>query len=351
MSAANGKFMVWESEMDDFQRQIIQHRLEKPLIVRGCAGSGKTVIAVWYLHNVISNSKGSVQLIVYTKALKDYIVEGCRGIGIDQNKIDYYYNWRKHPKPVDYILVDEAQDFSETAIHLFMSHAKKSLLLFGDSSQQVYSFRKARGGEPPLSMDEIQRITGYPPESLAFNYRLPKTVASVAECINAEGDILKERCKSTVTEKPFILRYATAQDQLEAIAQIIRTRRLEDVAILLPNNEKVKNAVQFFRSWGMGVEAKYNENERIVSDLNFASTAKPKIMTYHSAKGLEFRAVFIPECERRNVGRFLEPLYVAMTRTYQSLYILYSGQLPTALQGVSADLYESAIRTREVEVL
>lgn|GEM_PF-5067787 len=88
-------FYIRESEMDDFQRKVINRRSENSLIVRGCAGSGKSVIAFWRLHDIVSNNKGTVQIVVYTKSLKDYFVEGCRGEGIDPRLIDYWYTGDK----------------------------------------------------------------------------------------------------------------------------------------------------------------------------------------------------------------------------------------------------------------
>ena len=75
------------------------------------------------------------------------------------------------------------------------------------------------------------------------------------------------------------------------------------------------------------------------------------VMTYHSAKGLQFRAVFLPCCEEESLSTFSNPLYVAMTRTYQSLYVLYTGRLAPVLQQVPSDLYENDLKTRETEVL
>lgn len=341
-------FYIKESEMDDFQRKVVNRRSENSLIVRGCAGSGKSVIAFWRLHDIVSNHKGSVQIVVYTKSLKEYFVEGCRGEGIDPNLIDYWHNWKRNPKRSDYILVDEAQDFAEADIEMFEEYANKALLLYGDSSQQIYSFR--RGEETPVSMDDIQRITGFPTEQLVFNHRLPAQVARVAEYVNAENDDLAGRCTEEGDEKPYFLRYPSEDDQLDAIAQLIRSRGLDDVGVLLPRNDQVKYVASYLSSQGLNVEYKYSENRSSHDNLNFA-TSNPKIMTYHSAKGLQFRAVFLPECEEGRMDSFLEPLYVAMTRTYQSLYVMYSDELPSVLQDVDDDLYERDIKAKETEVL
>lgn len=40
----------------------------------------------------------------------------------------------------DYIIVDEAQDFSKEDIELFRSKARKALLLYGDSPTTLYFY-------------------------------------------------------------------------------------------------------------------------------------------------------------------------------------------------------------------
>ncbi len=347
---ARKNFYVKESEMDDYQRKVIQRRSEGSLIVRGCAGSGKSVLAFWKLHDIVSNKKGSVQLIVYTKALREYFIQGCRGEGIDASLVDYYHNWNKHPKTTDYMIVDETQDFSESQIKQFLSHANKALLLYGDSSQQIYSFRKMKGDEAPVNMEDIHRITEFPMEQLVFNHRLPAKVARVAQALNAEYDDLEGRCREEGTELPYILKYPSRDDQLNAIVDIIKTRSFEDVGILVPKNEDVKVIADYLRSRGLNVESKYSERATNYSNLNFA-TSNPKVLTYHSAKGLQFEAVFLPECEARLAGNFLEPLYVAMTRTYQSLYIMYSEALPQQMDKIAVTDYSASLRSAETELL
>jgi superfamily I DNA/RNA helicase len=86
----------------------------------------------------------------------------------------------------------------------------------------------------------------------------------------------------------------------------------------------------------LNVEAKCNRS----IDLNFNSD-NPKILTYHSAKGLQFEAVFIPECTYDRDDS--NPLYVAITRTYQSLYITHSGNLSNFFDAVPKDLYETSL--------
>ena len=64
--------------------------------------------------------------------------------------------------------------------------------------------------------------------------------------------------------------------------------------------------------------------------LNF-DTTNPKLMTYHSAKGLQFQTVFLLAVTQPTEPVQQKALYVAITRTYRDLYVLYSNELPAIL--------------------
>lgn len=344
-------FYINESEMDDYQRQIINKKSDRSFIVTGCAGSGKSVLALWRYHDIVKKNEGTVQIIVFTTTLKDYFIEGCQGIGLNTDCIFHKKEWEKHPYSSDFILVDEAQDFSEADIRYFMQCANKALLLYGDSSQQLYGWLEKKGEAPRVDMDQIHGITSYPIEPLVFNHRLPKTIAKVAERVMPEEDSLAERCRNEGYKKPFLLKCDSLEKQIEQVGQIIKSRGFQDVGILLPRNEDVERVASMLQKQGLTIEAKYTKNNSTVSNLRF-STSNPKVMTYHSAKGLQFEAVFLPNCHASSLGAFTGPLYVAMTRTYQSLYILYSETLPVQLQPlVNTDLVETSLITRETELL
>lgn len=343
-------FFVKDSELDDFQRKIIDKRTDNSFIVKGCAGSGKSILALWKAKQIQNENKGSYQIIVFTKALKRYMSDGIRHIGIpDANVVNFdaCFYWTKEPKwergswkrgDFDYIIVDEAQDFSEEDIRLLKSKARKALLLYGDSAQQLYQFID---GKNTISMEQMAVTTGYQTEQLVFNHRLPKKIARVAAYISSVDDDLEGRCTNEGNEKPKIYCCRSFNAQMDKIAEIIRNRNFEDVGILFRNNEKVKQAYDYLKNKGLNVEAKINRD----MDLDFNSD-NPKILTYHSAKGLQFEAVFIPDCtcedeEDRN------PLYVAITRSYQSLYILHSGDLSSFFDDVPENLYETTTNNTE----
>ena len=329
-------FYVKDSELDDYQVRVINKKTDKSYIVKGCAGSGKSILALWKAKQIQDENRGTYMYIVFTKALMQYMADGIREVGISQRNVDYHWHWvnRAGCPSADYIIVDEAQDFSKEDIELFKSRAKKALLLYGDSAQQLYTFIQDK---KTVSMEDIQYFTKLPVEQLVFNHRLPKKVARVAQYLNSESDELEERCTEEGTEKPKILEYPTLEKQYDAIIDLIKNKHMEDVGILFRQNDEVEEAYNYFQEHGMNVEAKYGR----FMDLDFTSD-NPKLMTYHSSKGLQFENVFLPDCtveddENRN------PLYVAVTRTYRSLYIMHSGNLSSLFDDVPEDLYDTSL--------
>lgn len=153
--------------------------------------------------------------------------------------------------------------------------------------------------------------------------------------------------KSPETAMPRFIKYDSQKSQIEAIHRIIGKNNLEDVAILLPHNEDVFNMHRQLSALGGNYEMRYNDKEdwRNSKDtLDFDST-NPKIMTYHSAKGLQFETVFLPFIENfeeidEHGKSSRKALYVAMTRTYRYLYIMYTDNLPSPLSKIDKILYK-----------
>ena len=333
---AKRSFYVKDSELDDYQVKVINKKTDNSYIVKGCAGSGKSILALWKAKQIQDERKGSFLYIVFTKALMQYMADGIQQVGISQRNVDYHWHWvnRAGCPSADYIIVDEAQDFSREDIELFRSKARKALLLYGDTAQQLYEFIQDK---QTVSMEDIQYFTKFPVEQLVFNHRLPKKIARLAQYLNSERDELEERCTEEGIEKPKIIKYDSISQQYDSIISLIKNKNMEDVGILFRNNKEVENAYNYFKSQGVNVESKYGS----FMDLDFNSD-NPKMMTYHSSKGLQFEHVFIPECIVEGTDD-MNPLYVAITRTYRSLYIMHSGNLSTLFDNVPKSIYDTSL--------
>lgn len=337
-------FMVKESMLDDYQMDLLDRTLDRSLVVSGCAGSGKSVIALQKAKRIQAEKGRDYTVIVFTKALKDYMQAGRQELGLS-DAFYHHYDWKKRrgmPK-ADYVIVDEAQDFTREEIQEFINSARKNIFFFGDTAQSIYG-----GLKDTLSMREIgSMLPNADAVPLYFNYRLPKPIAKVTQTYIGVGvDPYRERTyKSTENQKPRFIRYSSNEDQIKAIARIIKARNLTDVGILVPHNEAIPKMSQLLNGQGINHEIRYNDKDDFhnsVDTLNFNST-NPKLMTYHSAKGLQFETVFLPFVESADSDDMRKALYVAMTRTYRNLYVMYSNySMPSPLSSVPSDLYISS---------
>ena len=337
-------WMVKESELDDDQIRVLSATLDKSCVVSGCAGSGKSVLALIKAQRIQKERGGNYEIIVYTKALCQYMNSGRKELGL---KNDIYYHWEwtnKHHRPsADYVIVDEIQDFTQEEISEFINATKKNFFFFGDTAQSIYE-----GLKDTLSVEAIGYMlpmSQRPKEwGLYRNYRLPVSVARFVQNVGVglpefEEAIYKSPIRNTV---PCVLQYGNTQEQIAAIKRIINRNDLEDVAILLPDNESVKQVSSYLTNMDVNHELKYQDSNNWhnnVENLNF-NTTNPKVMTYHSAKGLQFETVFLP-CVNSSAERNRKALYVAMTRTYKDLYVMYSGSMPDVLRRIPTSQYKT----------
>lgn len=352
---AKKDWMIIESELDEDQIKVLMATNDKSCLVSGCAGSGKSVLALIKAQRIQKEKGDNYQIIVYTKALCNYMNAGRETLGL-HNDFHYHWHWRNRlacPSS-DYVIVDEIQDFTQEEIQEFIEATNRNFFFFGDTAQSIY-----QGLKDTMPVNAINRLFPFDREpknfSLYRNYRLPIPAARVAQYVGIDLDAYDEKTyKSKETAIPKFIKYDSLNDQISAIARIIKRNNLTDVGILLPHNDDVRTVCTILNSNGIDHEAKYEDKENwrnSVNNLNF-TTSNPKVMTYHSAKGLQFETVFLPnicplsDSDDRRISE-QKSLYVAMTRTYRYLYVMYSGFLPYPLSNVPSSLYS----TSEIEIV
>lgn len=351
---AKRNFYVSENQLDDFQLGVINRKTDSSLLVKGCAGSGKTLLALLKAKRITDAGEGSVIFIVLTKALLRFISDAVQEMNFKENfQCFSYHQWLGRGSPAaDFVFVDEATDFDAGKIGEFQNAARRALFLYGDSAQQLYTFDRSRTA---LSMEELKAQTDFALTSLNNNHRLPAKVARLAKYLNTELDLSGESpsalpftCIYEGVSLPKVLLLPNFVAQLEFIKAQVENRGLQDVGILLRSNEEVEATFQYLAGMGLMAERKFNSTaEQSVMTLDFHSV-RPKIMTYHSAKGLQFETVFVLLPGFYGTGTYLsseevKALYVATTRTYDELFILHTTPLPPILGRIPSDLYEDKL--------
>lgn len=337
---------------DPYEIKALTAVLDKSCVVYGCAGSGKSLLALVKAARIQKEKNTSnYQVIVYTKALCGFLNDGKNQLGLTGN-FTYYWHWknRESSPSADYIIVDEIQDFNQEEIQEFIHSAKKYFYFYGDTAQSIYDGFPEKGKTMPV--DEIgylfpsnQRPKYMP---LYYNYRSPLPVAKIAWHIGIDLEPFDETTyKSEEKALPKFILYNNIDEQIDAIIRIKRNHpELDDIGILVPANEQVQIIHEKFLKKGFNHEVRYsvtnpNGINTRKDTLNF-DTTNPKLMTYHSAKGLQFETVFLPAVMQPTSPVQQKALYVAMTRTYRDLYVMYSGNMPEILaQPALKGLYET----------
>lgn len=423
------------SNLDDSQRNIIVQNIDKSIVVRGAAGSGKTNLAI---HRALqAKDKGSYAILIFTIALKRMIAYGMETLRLDKERIAYEWAWthrgfdltgdvycQKNPQTgiimrdvlflvndmdvrkfiradrtadtyavdfadwvdgkfyyafgrrtswfeevtmdtdfsvtdtdnyelipsgtmykqaeekIDYLIVDEAQDFNITD---YQSKIKpkvgKSLSLFGDSAQQM--------NKNGSKIEDIAIALDYDRLSLDYNYRLPKSIAKVAQQIQSSNvDLMSNNRKDGGNSdypnypKPVIAKFGSRQEELQGILNRIQMEDLDDVAILVPTEADVMEVNKFLNDNGVQTQVHYRTGNvvpfRTINTLDFSNNDLPCILTYYAAKGSEFDNVFVPFANAAN-PKDRNSFYVACTRSSRNLVISYSGKRTPYLNDVSKE--------------
>lgn len=333
---ADSEFYIDYSSLDDIQRQLIDRKNNKSMVVTGSAGSGKSLIALHKAKQLAATGE-SYSIIVYTKTLRKYFEDGMKALGL--RNVSHYHQWRHNKRKVKFMIVDECQDFTPAQINEIREYGEYCFF-FGDTAQSIMGFT-----ESTMPVEETARFLRVTPNELYFNYRLTKDIAKLGEQVGNVED-LEFKCKRS-GEKPNLIVASSFDAQLDRIAEIIKNRSLTNVGVLLPFNTKDKGymSVEYVKEYlkrkGVTCEFKYNANQETEMDLDFHST-NPKIMTWWCAKGLQFKDVFIPGCETSFSPDKRAALYVAMTRCSERLYIGYSRSLNTFFPSPTSPIYNNS---------
>ena len=345
-------WMVPVHRLDEYQRSVIVEcgRLEgQPQWIRGFAGSGKTVLVVETVHRILaSNPTARVCIVVYTHALKDLIGSGIKsGLRVP---VMTYHQFLKTSQTYDVVLVDEVQDIPMEKLKAINANAGR-LILAGDSEQSIYD-----NGCSPLELDSVISPRSH---ELTISYRLTQKIIDLAKCVLPNSSLAKIVSTGRMEEVQVTL--VKGESQYEELSWVWdRARRFADPqdpsAILLPSHSNIQKLLCTLmkKESGQTVDIPSNRYGKpdygAVNDqlrdagvpLRYLGNSYGSldesdgesltyVMTYHSAKGLDFESVFLPllGLDTHIWGRDPEIekrlFFVAMTRSRKNLFISYSG--------------------------
>jgi len=368
--------MIREDQLDPEQRDFINVESKKAgnILIKGFAGSGKSVLLVHSLKNIIQNEPNAqVAVVVYTHSLIDMFKTGMRELNLPNIPVMTYYEFvEKDSKNYDYIFCDEVQDLPAKVLYE-MNNRTRKVIVAGDSNQSIYD-KDPRWGESVVIPDKIGDIINARAFTLNIIHRLTRSIINSVQKILPSMNIWG--AKRDLTKVDVNIRLCEAASEQEEVNYIYQealkgTNVGDTAAILFPTNDSIIKFVNLILSvndkpqwtekvneWGRPDYGDLNNHFRKngiklqfigsgYGDLKDAEQYKEAIlMTYHSSKGLDFDNVFLPF---QNTHFYLhstkaETLFiVAMTRSRKNLYLTYFGHTHSLIDKFKSECTQISI--------
>ncbi len=358
-------------------------------IIYGIAGSGKTVLLIARAKLISEqNPESRILVLCYNVTLRVYLASCLKDYRNVQ--VRNFHQWANVPfernedpeltgerwlarvgsKPIpetdlfDTILVDEAQDFAASWYRCVVAALRGGedgdLLIVHDGSQGLYGDKKIRWKEVGVrAKGRTQR------NDLAKNYRntgeilrlatqfarTPKDdeVSDSPAIVTVDPTLCQRRFHS-----PILLSFPNRTEELRAVRSIIEkltTGQFEplpsykvepaEIAVLYRNNPRHPEFEQLSNAPAVTWLNRSTNDRLKVTDNN------TKLLTIHSAKGLQFRVVIIICCNDMP-ARFSDTTmvaerstsYVALTRAEELLILTHTGSSEFVRELLSSQLVD-----------
>jgi len=345
-------WMIRYDKLDDDQKDFVDNEINKRgnIWIQGFAGSGKSVMLIHALRKkMISSPNAKVCVVVYTHSLIDMFKTGMAELGMPSVPVMTYHQFKKGYDNYDYIFCDEVQDLPADVLSQ-MKARSQHVYVAGDSNQSIYEYTVTPG--------EIGNIINARPFILTRIYRLTRSIMNAVSNLLPNLNIFGSR--RDMTKKDVSVRLGEADDKNEEVNYIWEqasnaTSEGYSAAVLLPKHNYIidfanrllqqngkpewdfeennwgkpdyKSLNRHFKNQGLKVEYVGNGYG---SFQNADRKRNLILMTYHSAKGLDFDNVFLPFLSKNlSISRHDEEtlFMVAITRSKMNLFITYSGYL------------------------
>ena len=342
------QWMVPHNRLGEMQLHVLDSCMKdgsKRHWIRGFAGSGKTVLLVHAIVEALARNPGlSACVVVYTHALKDLV-----GTGIPEHlgrvPVMTYHHFRSHPEHYDLIIVDEVQDLEEGVLDLLVQCSKK-LIVAGDEDQSIYEKR--------VTSAEIERIVSPTKHKLEILYRLTEALRDIVRTILPNSLIQGARISRMANVQITLGHADNTSQEIEWCWRQARkfAKQGDPAAILLPKHSLIRRFINGVCDSEGVTRPGYEKTERGKLDYNrvnehiekcglnlqyignnFGSLAESDrrplvyLMTYHSAKGLDYDTVFLPHLDDgvdfgpRDQAMDRRLFFVATTRSRRNLFM------------------------------
>ena len=374
------KWMVSINDLDAVQARAIENILDNQdenHWVKGFAGSGKTIVLTHVLKRLATTKPPiKVCFATFTHALKDLIESGLTKTELARIDISTFNGLGKLRNDYDLLVADEMQDIPSRVLPTL---AKKSdvLIIAADLDQSIYrsacSVSELNAAVKPAKEHQLREI-----------HRINENVFEIATSVYTDAKVVSQTTVRQDDEQARMYEGASMRDEFVTMfEEAVRVSAKESPsAILLPSKallDKFIATIAAANSYaGIPPSVKDGERPEIgeqadpfkeINDylkkcksplqvfgggsgsLSDSDTRKMVyLMTYHSAKGLDFANVFLPHLTE-DVS--LEPMkgasddqerrlfFVASTRARERLYLSYHDEPHRFIEEIPEHLLEA----------
>lgn len=329
-------------ELDIFQDSAVKTEHNKVLVIAG-PGSGKTRVITERIKHLLETGCPSEKIAAITftnlaaqemrsrlpssfngyigtiHSLASKFIEDA-GLGSET----WYYKKDKFNELVkvgakyskntyDHVLVDELQDISSVEFNFIRSIEAKNYFLVGDDWQSIYKFK---GADPKIFMDLIENEEWHK-IYLLYNYRSNSKICNFGFNIISNTKKKVYKYMTVSNENEGFVYTGNFQKTINIIKQdknhgdwMIVTRLNDEVDYIKRVLEKERiPCVSFKKSDLDNGKIKKIMSENVV-----------KVLTIHSAKGLESKNVVVFNSNMNGSEEEIRVAYVAATRAKENLY-------------------------------
>lgn len=357
-------FLIPYNRLSDEQKRIVRRisREKQNLFVEGAPGSGKTLISLYTLRDMVEEGTVKPLLLMYNHSLYGYLTTAMQELEISdnitiatkdkffwdlayQNNIDRnqgasYEEKYNHlltkllecnlSRVYDVTVVDEVQDLSPKE-WMLVKRLSKRITSLGDFNQGIY--------ETKLTKNEIvgQGVM----ERLTKIFRFHKNIAKLAALFSRTNDNLEANVTKLSQTQPQLILVDKSEEynKIKEILNSLRNMR-QRIGVICPDRDLLRNLSSYLSS--QSVEHNYYQKNNDLRDNDFKST-KPLLISSYSAKGLEFEHVILfgfnnsssMVVKLRNDNRLKDVLYVSITRTNANLYIIKTSDTISEISNIN----------------
>jgi superfamily I DNA/RNA helicase len=358
----NETWWVNPSQLDAQQKAILTATADSKLLIVGPPGSGKTNILMLRA-NYVRPVGPRQMLLTFTRALAEHLRSGPnvgRADQIQRGEISTFISWarsliRNHggslPEEADdfgvnrratvealqdlvesqqlgelydVIFVDEVQDFLESELDL-IHHLANRFNFAGDSRQRIWNQREGLSAAKAMAEETVE---------LKLHYRIGEKICEYADQIlppKAEQAPLIEGCNYPEKLRPSSVETVQCADRAEMthlcikkVKDQLRYITEEPIGIIGPFNEALDITMEALRADPLlrQVSVRQKSEEYQAYD----DSSRVRVMTVHSAKGSEFRAVHLLDGQAFKAHN-RELSFTAVTRAKTEVSVYHTAPL------------------------